>query len=96
MRMKDRDGVTYAPHVLFAMFCLLLVFAVVTYVVSGSIITTFFRTVISSICLQAGYFAVVVYLVLRRVKERKAKLTQNRASDEVPRTPVSSHRNADL
>lgn len=92
----DHETVLSAPHVLFAMFCLLLVFAVVTYVVSGSIATTVFRTALSSMCLQIGYFAVVVYLVLRRAKERKARLTQNRAADETVHAPVPSRKNADL
>ncbi|WP_321382465.1 exopolysaccharide production repressor exox [Rhizobium sp.] len=96
MIIKNRDSVMYAPHVLFAMFCLLLVFAVMTYVVSGSILTTVFRTAISSICLQTIYCVVVLHFVLRRAKERRAMLTQNREPDEAPHAPATSHKNADL
>jgi exopolysaccharide production repressor protein len=94
--IKKRDSVMYAPPVFFAMFCLLLVFAVMTYVVSGSILTTVFRTFISSLCLQTFYCAVVLCLALRHAKERKAKLTQNRGPDEAPHASATSQKNADL
>lgn len=93
---KDRDNSLSAPHVLFAMFCLLLVFAVVTYVATGSIATTILRTALSSICLQIGYFAVVISLVLRRVKERKAQRTQNGAAADNVHARISSRKNADV
>lgn len=93
---KDRDNSLSAPHVLFAMFCLLLVFAVVTYVVTDSFTTTLFRTALSSMCLQIGYFAVVIYLVLQRAKERKAQRTQNGAAADNVHAPVSSRKNADV
>jgi xanthine/uracil/vitamin C permease (AzgA family) len=91
--IENRDSVMSAPHVFFVMFCLLLVFAIVTYGVSGSIVVTAIRTVISAMCLQVGYGAVVVYLVRRQVRERKSKLTKSRNSDEAP---VSSRKKTDL
>jgi exopolysaccharide production repressor protein len=41
------------------------VFAVVTYLISGSVWTTFIDTVICAILLQVGYFAVVLFMVWR-------------------------------
>jgi hypothetical protein len=70
----DRGGMFSGPRVLFAMFCLLVAFAVINYAISGSIFTAFWRTFIASICLQFGYFAVVMYMVLRQVKARAALL----------------------
>lgn len=85
-----------APHAFLAMVVLLLVFAVVTYLFSGSITITFLRTVLASICLQACYFTVVVYLALLPVRERWEEPRPDRASEDAPSAHVSPRKNADL
>ena len=44
---------------------MLLVFAVVTYLITGSVWTTFVDTVICAVLVQVGYFAAVLFLVWR-------------------------------
>jgi exopolysaccharide production repressor protein len=50
----------------------LLAFAIMTYVVTGSLWTTFVQTAICAVLIQIGYFAAIVFLVLRR-RRRKAQ-----------------------
>jgi exopolysaccharide production repressor protein len=51
--------------------CVLLVFAITTYVLTQSLWSTFIQTVICAILLQAGYFVAVLFLVWRRDGSRK-------------------------
>ena len=43
----------------------LLVFAITTYLITGSLWSTFIQTVICAILVQVGYFAAVLFLVWR-------------------------------
>jgi exopolysaccharide production repressor protein len=52
---------------------LLLVFAVVTYVITGSLWSTFIETVICGVLVQAGYFAAVLFLVWRSGRAQKTE-----------------------
>ena len=54
----------------------LLVFAVTTYLITGSLWTTFIQTVICSILVQVGYFVAVLFLVWRSAgAEKKGAIT---------------------
>lgn len=68
----------YAPRVFISMSMVLIVFAVSSYLISGSAYTAFVQTLICAVLLQAGYFIGVLYLV-----RRERKLRQKRASGEV-------------
>ena len=91
------------PVFLRGLILLLCAFAVATYLITGSALTTLINTVICAVLVQAGYFAIVLYLVWRtprRVQpERGAgarEAGQNTASEEqaapvgaLQRTPPS-------
>lgn len=48
------------------MFSVAVVFAATTYSMSGSVGTTFVKTLLCIVLIQAGYFAMVVMMVARR------------------------------
>ncbi|WP_337267547.1 exopolysaccharide production repressor protein [Oryzifoliimicrobium ureilyticus] len=56
----------YAPRVFISMFSALVVFAIASYVIGGSVVTTIIATVIATIVLQTGYFIGVLILVARQ------------------------------
>ncbi|MVA27535.1 exopolysaccharide production repressor protein [Agrobacterium vitis] len=60
----------HAPKVFFSMIGALLVFAVATYFLSGSLAGTLIKTVLAAIVLQVGYFCAVAYLVFQETKRR--------------------------
>jgi len=62
----------HASKVFFSMIGALVVFAVATYFLSGSLTGTIIKTVLSAILLQVGYFCAVAYLVFKETKRRKA------------------------
>lgn len=68
----------------------LLVFAVTTYLITGSIWTTFVQTVICAVLVQVGYFAAVMFLVWRSGASQssetgsQAEAAQGLAKDEEP------------
>jgi exopolysaccharide production repressor protein len=92
------------PVFLRGLILLLCAFAVATYLITGSVWSTLIDTVICAVLVQAGYFAVVLYLVWRTPSrarpERDAGLReaeQNPAADEnaaqvgaLRRTPPSN------
>jgi exopolysaccharide production repressor protein len=55
----------YAPRVFVSMIAVLIVFAVATYVMTGSFLTALVETVICAVILQVGYFICILYLVRR-------------------------------
>lgn len=61
----------YAPRFFVSMTGVLLVFAGVTYWMTGSVYTTILQTVICAVILQVGYFIGVLYLVRREMAERR-------------------------
>ncbi|NKN37277.1 exopolysaccharide production repressor exox [Agrobacterium sp. a22-2] len=61
----------YAPRVFASMIGALIVFALATYALSGSLFGTFIQTIICAILLQVGYFAATLYLVWRAARDRK-------------------------
>jgi len=81
------------PVFLRGLILLLCAFAVATYLITGSALTTLINTVICAVLVQAGYFAIVLYLVWRAPRrvlpERGAGAGQNTASEE-PAAPVGA------
>lgn len=71
------------PRFLAGMFSVLVVFAISTYVATGSIGSTLVQTLICAVLLQLGYFLVVLFLVARgeRKAERDSATVENRGSD---------------
>jgi len=69
----------------------LLAFAVATYLITGSVWSTFVQTIICAVLVQVGYFACVLFLVWRsRAVQKgdagtsKAEAAQGLAKDEKP------------
>ena len=74
----------------------LLVFAVVTYLITGSVWSTFVQTVICAVLVQVGYFACVLFLVWRSSAAQKddagtlkSEAAQGLAKDEKPTGEVA-------
>ena len=61
----------YAPRVFISMLGALIVFAIATYALTGSISMTFWQTVISAVLLQIGYFIGVLFLVSRAARNKR-------------------------
>ncbi|RWX79322.1 exopolysaccharide production repressor exox [Neorhizobium lilium] len=55
----------YAPRVFVSMLAVLIVFAVSSYLIHGSIVTALIQTLICTVIIQAGYFVGIFYLVRR-------------------------------
>jgi exopolysaccharide production repressor protein len=62
----------HAPKVFFCMIAVLLVFALSTYHLTGSVSETIIKSIIAAIVLQVGYFIGIVYFVAKEAKARKA------------------------
>lgn len=63
----------------------LLVFAITTYLITGSAWSTFIQTVICAILVQVGYFAAVLFLVWRsdrRLKSEASTLKSDAKGDQ--------------
>ena len=55
----------YAPRVFVSMLAVLVVFAISTYFMSGSLLSALIQTLICAVIIQTGYFIGVLYLVHR-------------------------------
>jgi exopolysaccharide production repressor protein len=62
----------------------LVVFAITTYVVTGSPWTTFIQTVICAVLIQIGYFVAVLFLVWRSPKTQ-AEAPKSEANQGLPK-----------
>jgi exopolysaccharide production repressor protein len=73
---------------------LLLVFAVVTYVITGSLWSTFVQTLICAVLVQIGYFAAVLFLVWRsgRALESETKAAPGEAQPKGEPSPTKAAR----
>jgi exopolysaccharide production repressor protein len=80
----------YAPRFFVSMTCVLLVFAGVTYWMTGSLYSTFLQTIVCAVILQLGYFAGVLYLVRRETIQRR-----NANADAVQARRPTDSRNSD-
>ncbi|WP_192177369.1 exopolysaccharide production repressor protein [Mesorhizobium amorphae] len=69
----------------------LLAFAISTYLVTGSLWTTFVQTVICGILIQIGYFVAVMLLVWRSVSKESEIPKSHIARDESEREQRPSH-----
>ena len=83
------------PVFLRGLILLLCAFAVATYLITGSALTTLINTMICAVLVQAGYFAIVLYLVWRtprRVQpERGAGAREaGQTASEEPGAPVGA------
>ena len=76
----------------------LLAFAVTTYLITGSLWTTFVDTVIVAVLVQVGYFGAVMFLVWRSgaaqnsEKSAQSEAAQGLAKDEKPAGEVAQLR----
>ncbi len=61
----------YAPRVFFSMICVLLVFAVAAYWMTGSAAQVLLATIACAVLLQVGYFIGILYLVRQEKQERR-------------------------
>jgi exopolysaccharide production repressor protein len=58
-----------APRVFAGMFVTLIVFAIVTYCMTGSLVTTVLESIAALILLQLGYFLCVGFMVWKQAKQ---------------------------
>jgi len=61
----------FAPRVFVSMIGALGVFAIVTFLLTGSAWTTAWQTLVCAVLLQAGYFIAVLVLVARESRDRR-------------------------
>lgn len=61
-----------APRVFAGMLGTLVVFAIATYVINGSIVTTIWETIAAALLLQVGYFLLVVAMIWRSSQARRS------------------------
>jgi exopolysaccharide production repressor protein len=57
----------------------LLVFAITTYLITGSLWTTFVQTVICAVLIQVGYFAALLFLVWRLAGKKEGEVAKGEA-----------------
>jgi len=67
-----------APRVFAGMFVTIIVFAIVTYSMSGSLVMTVLESIAAAILLQLGYFICVGFMVWKQAK-RAAKRGESEA-----------------
>jgi len=71
------------PRFLLGMLAALLVFAVVTYILTGSFWSTLWQTVLCGLLIQFGYFLAIVFLVSRTPEaDDSARKTDGTATGE--------------
>jgi exopolysaccharide production repressor protein len=58
-------AIMYAPRVFLSILCVLVVFALASFFISGSVYTAFIHTLLCAVIIQVGYFVGIVYLVHR-------------------------------
>lgn len=65
----------YAPRVFISMMGALLVFAIATYLLNGSLYTTFIQTLMCLVIIQIGYFVGILILVAREKRQMRNTLS---------------------
>ncbi|WP_137131351.1 exopolysaccharide production repressor protein [Rhizobium sp. FY34] len=70
----------YGPRALVSMLTVLVVFAVTTYLLNGSLATTLWHTLLCAIILQIGYFVGVLLLVRKEASERNRDLADTKSA----------------
>ncbi|WFU51570.1 exopolysaccharide production repressor protein [Sinorhizobium terangae] len=71
----------FAPRVLASMIGALVAFAIATYLLNGSLLSTAIQTLVCAVLLQVGYFIAVLFLVWKEARDRR-KLSSGKASIE--------------
>ncbi len=66
-----------APRVFAGMFVTIIVFAIVTYCMTGSLVITVLESIAAAILLQLGYFLCIGYLVWKQAKRAAASGAAN-------------------
>lgn len=61
----------FAPRVFISMIGALSVFAIVTFILTGSAWTTAWQTLVCAVLVQAGYFIAVLFLVAKEGRDRR-------------------------
>jgi len=79
----------YAPRVFISMICALLVFAVATYFIHGSFLTSFIQTLLCLVIIQVGYFVGVLILVAKEKRQMRATLNFQKETAPAPETSVA-------
>jgi hypothetical protein len=82
----------YAPRVFVSMLAVLIVFAMSTYFMSGSLLSALIQTLICAAIIQTGYFIGVLYLVHRE----KLLTEQSGSSDRLLRMSQAQNKGSDL
>lgn len=84
----------FAPRVFASMIGALTVFAVVTYMLNGSLTSTLIQTLICAVLMQVGYFLAVVFLVWKKARERQRQAAESAraTTDEKQAGKVSTGR----
>jgi exopolysaccharide production repressor protein len=62
----------FAPRVFVSMIGALSVFAIVTFILTGSAWTTAWQTLVCAVLVQAGYFIAVLFLVAKGGRDRRS------------------------
>ena len=92
---KWRESMAYAPRFFLSMAIALVAFAIVTYVATGSVVTTAIQTLVCAVLIQVGYFLATLYLVWRTAKARKGEAdgaTRVKHDLDAPKVPVSMNK----
>jgi len=74
----------FAPRVFVSMICALAVFAIVTFILTGSAWTTAWQTLVCAVLVQAGYFVAVLFLVSREARDRRNAAQRPLPASAVP------------
>ncbi|MVA24393.1 exopolysaccharide production repressor protein [Agrobacterium vitis] len=80
--IPDRGSLMYSPRVFLGISIVLLGFAIYNYVSTGLLTSTIIRTVVAAVILQTGYFFLVVWLVMRRVRSRISDIRESQAAHD--------------
>lgn len=70
----------FAPRAFIYMVGVLIAFAVTTYVLTGSLYTTFVQTIACAVLVQVGYFCAVLFLVWKARRAQKSASGQGSPS----------------
>ncbi len=79
------------PRFVLGMLAALLAFALATYALTGAFWTTVLQTLVCAVLIQAGYFAVVVYLAFHGETKREGQPSSARdgvSSDDAEGEPA--------
>lgn len=80
------------PNFLIGMFGVLIAFAITTYMITQSLWATIVQTLICAVVIQIGYFAAVLFLVMREKPRTSEKPSGNNEVAGVtnPQSPFKS------